>query len=48
MKVIPKYDKVKAVVELVVAEPVEASKRPREKATEDGVFDRFSHGTANI
>ena len=31
------------VVELVVAEPVEASKRPQGKANEDGGFDKLSH-----
>jgi len=31
------------VVELVVAEPVEASKRPVEKANQDGGFDRLSN-----
>jgi len=34
---------VKAVVELVVAELVEASKRPQKKANEAGGFDKFSH-----
>jgi len=31
------------VVELVIAELVEASKRPQERANEDGGFDRLSH-----
>jgi len=34
---------VETVVEPVVAELVEASKRPQEKANEDGGFDRLSH-----
>jgi len=37
-----------AIVELVVAELVEASKRPQEKANEDGGFDRLSHRGINI
>jgi len=36
------------VVELVVAEFVEASKRPQEKANEDGGFDKPSHRVSNI
>jgi len=36
------------VVELVVAEFVEASKRPQEKANEDGGFDKLSNQVANI
>jgi len=42
------------VVELVVAELVEASKRPQKKANEGGGFDKLSHHdrlsnrTANI
>jgi len=32
-----------AVVEPVVAELVEASKRPQKKANEDGGFDRLNH-----
>jgi len=31
------------VVELVVAELVEASKRPQERANEGGGFDRLNH-----
>jgi len=36
------------IVELVVAEPVEASKRPQEKANEDGDFDKLSNRVSNI
>ena len=36
------------VVELVVAEPVEASKRPQEKANEDDGFDKLSNRISNI
>ena len=31
------------VVEPVVAEPIETSKRPQEKANEDSGFDRLNH-----
>jgi len=34
---------VEAVVEPAVAELVEASKRPQEKANENGGFDRLGH-----
>jgi len=34
---------VEAVVELVLAELVEASKRPQEKANEADGFDKLSH-----
>jgi len=36
------------VVEFVVAEPVEASKRPQEKANKDGGFDKLSHRSLPI
>jgi len=36
------------VVKPVVAELVEASKRPQEKANEDSSFDRLLPGIANI
>jgi len=39
---------VEVVVELVVAEPVEASKRPQEKANEGGGFDKLSNRISNI
>jgi len=36
------------VVEPVVAEPVEASKRPQKKVNEGGGFDRLNHRTSPI
>jgi len=39
---------VEAVVEPVVAELVEASKRPQEKANKGGGFDRLSHQGQSI